>query len=457
MALIRPRLTEHYGLDLAQAVVDFAIPFLDEDLPLHVDPFLLWKSPSLQDQALHGIMLSAFNRLGTKLRQGRDAEAVQMLVRLSECDEVGLGLSAARQGKRITQDLAQTILSLFVNVPAYRDKGFTHLEEIQLYVDGISRDRISDFTCNLVKSFLIDFTIEQSQKIGLPLFDCEVPEVYDHQKHEIASLPKVQLPVHPRSGKPILLVPKRWLRHNPWITFDDYFKNYIPKDENHNTVEWDRVRLLNYNRDNYGLVEQYIRLKERSAADCAADPLFKQIPVISAKRKLTEIRKLPTGKDDNSDKKYEAAVVLLLSSMFYPQLDYAGDQVRTDSGAQIRDLIFYMNREIDFLSDIHKDYDVRQLVFELKNVRRIEREHINQINRYMTGEFGRLGVIVTRNPLPRAMRQNTIDLWSGQRRCIIPIIDEDLSLMVDLFETEKRPPIDVLKRSYIQFRRESPV
>jgi hypothetical protein len=42
MPLIRPRLTEFHGLDLAQANVDFAIPFLNEDLPLYVDPFLLW-------------------------------------------------------------------------------------------------------------------------------------------------------------------------------------------------------------------------------------------------------------------------------------------------------------------------------------------------------------------------------------------------------------------------------
>jgi hypothetical protein len=31
MALIRPRLTDHFDLPLAQESVDFAIPFLDED------------------------------------------------------------------------------------------------------------------------------------------------------------------------------------------------------------------------------------------------------------------------------------------------------------------------------------------------------------------------------------------------------------------------------------------
>jgi hypothetical protein len=147
---------------------------------------------------------------------------------------------------------------------------------------------------------------------------------------------------------------------------------------------------------------------------------------------------------------------MLLSNLFYPQLDYADEQARTDSGAQIRDLIFYINRSIDFLNDIYKDYDTRQIVFELKNVFKIERDHLNQLNRYMAGEFGRFGVVVTRNPLSRAMRRNIIDLWSGQRRCIIPIVDADLSLMVQLFEERKRAPVDVLKRSYVQFTRECP-
>ncbi|WP_407193464.1 hypothetical protein [Bradyrhizobium sp. STM 3566] len=89
-------------------------------------------------------------------------------------------------------------------------------------------------------------------------------------------------------------------------------------------------------------------------------------------------------------------------------------------------------------------------------MRQIEREHINQLNRYLSDEFGRFGVFVTRNPLLRAMRKNTIDLWSGQRRCIIPITDEDLSVMVDLFEEKRRPPLDVLKRSYLTFKRECP-
>lgn len=40
--LINPRLTDHYGIATPQALLDFAIPFFNEDIPLYLDPFLLW-------------------------------------------------------------------------------------------------------------------------------------------------------------------------------------------------------------------------------------------------------------------------------------------------------------------------------------------------------------------------------------------------------------------------------
>ena len=89
-------------------------------------------------------------------------------------------------------------------------------------------------------------------------------------------------------------------------------------------------------------------------------------------------------------------------------------------------------------------------------MKNIEREHINQLNRYLTNEFGKFGVLITRNDLPKAMFQNTIDLWSGQRRCIIALTDADLELMVNVYDSKQRLPIEVVKRKYIYFTRACP-
>ena len=95
-------------------------------------------------------------------------------------------------------------------------------------------------------------------------------------------------------------------------------------------------------------------------------------------------------------------------------------------------------------------------MMEMKNVRAVERKHINQLNRYLTNGFGAFGVLVTRNPFTRAMFRNTIALWSGQRRCIIGLTDADLELMVEVFDSKQRQPIEVLKKKYIEFQRACP-
>jgi hypothetical protein len=422
---------------------------------LAVDPFLLWKSPSQQDNALHMALINSFNYLGFLANHNQQEKATEILIASSECDEVGLGMSHQRKGKRIGSSTAREVLSLFKDIPEYRQNGFAHVEEIQLFVDQIGRDRISDLTCTFIASFLIDYTIDQCKLYGIPVHNSTVPAVYDTKSNSFRP-ENATLPINPENGKPIMFVPKRWLRRSPWLSFDEYFSDYCPSEKIDPTKTPERVRVLNFNRHNYDIVRGYVVAKELKREDCKNDPLFTQIPITSAKAALRAITSLPTGTTDASDKKFERESSRLLASLLYPQLDFAAVQSRTDSGVLIRDLIFYNNRAHPFLADLMRDYDSQQIVFELKNVKAIEREHINQLNRYLKADFGRFGVLLTRNVPPPAMKKNLIDLWSGRRVCILALIDADLEQMVQLYESRQRDPIDVLKRIYIEFMRECP-
>src|SRR5258708_24448094 len=108
MIIIKPRLNDFYGIPFTQEEVDFAIPFLDEDIPLYIDPFLFWKSPSQQDNGLHLSVINSFNYLGNQYFKG-NSDCVQTLIRISECNEVGLGSSKTKIGKRIGEKLATEI------------------------------------------------------------------------------------------------------------------------------------------------------------------------------------------------------------------------------------------------------------------------------------------------------------------------------------------------------------
>ncbi len=457
MVLIRPRLNDFYNLSFNQSMVDFVIPFLDEDIPLYVDPFLLWKSPSQQDNSLHTTIINCFNYLVQLANNNKEIEAIETLIKCSECNEVGLGFSEKREGLKIGEKIAKSIIKSFKEINHIRQNGFVHFEELQLYIDGIGPDRISDITCNYLKSFLIDYTIDKCHKHNIPLTKINEIEIYDIKINKIMIEKNVELPINPENNNAILFVPIRWLRKDTWINYEDYFKSFFLENVHKNNEKIPiKIEILNYNRRNYDLVKTYIEKKERKQEDCRNDPLFEQIPVFSAKRKLNSTIRLPYGKIQNADRKYEDYLYQLLASLLYPDLDFAKYHSRTDSGVLIRDLIFYNNRTVNFLEDIYKDFNCRQIVIEIKNVEYVNGENINQLNRYLTDQFGKFGIIATRNKIPRKIIKNTIDLWSGQRRCIITLNDEDLKLMVSVFESKQRKPIEVIKKKFIEFTQECP-
>jgi hypothetical protein len=452
--IIRPRLNDYHNLLFTQEEADFAIPFLDEDIPFYIDPFLLWKSPSQQDNSLHTTIVNSFNYLGNLFLKD-EKKSIEILINISECDEVGLGNSKNKHGKKIGDKLAHNVLSIFKNVPQINKQGFTHFEEIQLLVENFSKDRVSDISANFVKSFLIDYTIQQCEKFKLPIQKTDI-NYFNTQKGKIVS-EKVNLPFNPDSKIPILLVPKRWLRFIPWLNFEDYYTNYIStSDKLLKGQPINRVEILEYNRKNYDLIQGYIKTKLLKQKDCINDPLFTQIPILSSKRKLNTILKLPTGKTNNADLDYERNISPLLASMLYPEMDFAQTQSRTVSGVLIRDLIFYNNISHPLLNEIYEKFVSRQIVFELKNVKEVNSTHINQLNRYLTDEFGSFGIVFTRNKPPKKVFRNTIDLWAGQRKCILILDDEDLKLMSQVYENKQRKPIDVINKKYREFIRACP-
>ncbi len=168
MNIIRPRLNDFFDLPFRQEDVDFVIPFIDEDIPFYIDPFLLWKSPSQQDNSLHLNLINSFNFLGHQYLKGK-TDCIDTLINCSECNEIGFGTSKSKTGKRIGEKIANEILGLYNDIPQISKSGFLHFEEIQLLIDNIAEDRISDFTANFIKSFLIDYTIDQCEKVNIPI------------------------------------------------------------------------------------------------------------------------------------------------------------------------------------------------------------------------------------------------------------------------------------------------
>lgn len=451
-----PRLIDVFGLPITQEDVDFAIPRLLEDIPLYVDPFLLWSSSETEHKELHDKVLSFFELIRQYVVQGKIDKAAEMLAGCEETKAVGLGYaSGSKKGTNIGPKLIANILYAFEGVQQLKDGHLRHFEELQLVVRLIAEDRISDTTIAILKDFFIEYTSAQAREYKMPTRKYAVGNIFDFKSRLWVPAKKVALPYNPIDSTPILLVPLNLLRHLPWINYGDYYRTFYKPyvvDAGSLRRKVADAAVKEYNARNYVEIERYVDVKEKTAGLCKPDPLFKPLTLSTLKKKYKELRELPTGSSDKADRRFEDLVYDLFSSLLYPTFEFAQSSVRTVDGVHIRDLIFYNDGKTVFAADIRERYDARQPVFELKNVKSLSSTHVNQLYRYLDEEFGRFGILVTRNPTPKAVVRNLVDLHSSKRVIILCLDDSDIELMFSLLDAGM-DPVDVIKKRYVEFVR----
>ncbi len=154
---IEPELVDTYGA--------FNIALVN-DLPLFVDPFLLFDSERPEYRALHDDIIKylVFVRDRVQANELTDGAISQWLY-FREVKQNWLGFS--RQGNRGTglgkhfaASLAHNFKRVFRNFGKETLTKSSHLEKLGLLSGGVGRDHLSDFTTNLIKGYLLKYTEE---------------------------------------------------------------------------------------------------------------------------------------------------------------------------------------------------------------------------------------------------------------------------------------------------------
>jgi hypothetical protein len=448
------RLIDAFDLRFTQDDVPFAIPHLEEDIPLYLDPFLLWASDDETYKALHETLVRFLEHLGELAVNGRREAARQLLLRCEEPKEFGLGYAReSKRGSFMGPATAERVVDLYVDTPQLYEERLDHVEELGLFVPGVAEDRISDMAACVLREFFTRFTESQARAFEIPTKRFRTPDLFDVDALQWRPGIVAELPYHPGHDTPLLFAPLDLLRHLHWINYGDYYRSYFarhvaPAKRSQRSLP--KPEVLAHNRSNYAHVKRYVAEKERSADLAKPDPLFEPLKLSSIETKVKTLAQLATGTAQAG--RFEAIVDDVLASALYPELEFADSQVRTESGGHIRDLLFYNDGKIPFTEMLRREYGARQVVFECKNVAALETGHVNQLYRYLDGDFGQFGVLVTRAEPPRAVRRNLVDLHSSKRVAIVCLVDDDLRLMLRMLEARRRP-IEVLKKKFVEFQR----
>lgn len=138
---------------------------LINDLPLFVDPFLLFSSEDKKLKKIHDEMISYLKFLQLKSEQ-TDKLSGGMLkswFMFSEVKQTWLGFSlSGNAGRGLGLDFAKGLFKGFKTVfKSFSKEAIlqeAHMEKLCLISDKVGKDKISDFTTNFCKQYLLEYT-----------------------------------------------------------------------------------------------------------------------------------------------------------------------------------------------------------------------------------------------------------------------------------------------------------
>jgi hypothetical protein len=240
------------------------------DLPLFVDPFLLFNSRKPKYRARHDRIIEYLRFLKGKSESGHlDPHLLDAWYTFSEISQNWLGFAGSgNQGRGLGRGFAAALNENLGNIFGSFGKETvtkgSHLEKLCLIREGVGRDCISDFTNNLILEFLLEYTQAFAVKHIAPQLRHKftVPRVrfnYDTETWESASF---DLPRHGNTY--VLLTPRDLLtKDDTWINKTDLIDDFasIP-----NAIPNTQLRAQINNYFKKALPREPKRADERKAA-----------------------------------------------------------------------------------------------------------------------------------------------------------------------------------------------
>lgn len=164
---------------------------LINDLPLFIDPFLLFGSKKQEYQEIHKSILMYLTFLKGKSERGiTEYGQIASWYTFPEVKQNWFGYSLVGNsgsglGRQFGESFSKNLNIVFDDLGKEKVTISSHIEKVCLFEIGVGKDNISDFTCNLIKSYLLEYTekfaLENIQekyrkvvKVGKVYFDYEL-------------------------------------------------------------------------------------------------------------------------------------------------------------------------------------------------------------------------------------------------------------------------------------------
>jgi hypothetical protein len=353
---------EYFGVsaDTVDTYGAFNISIVN-DLPLFIDPFLLFNSGKEEYRHLHDDILRYVIFLRDTVASGRvNNDLLRSWFFFPEVKQNWLGFSLhGNGGSGLGVDFANALKSnlqrLFADFGRETISKGSHIEKVCLVSSGVGRDMISDFTTNLLKDYLCKYTekftvdnIKPSQRRRVSVNKAQFNYGTENWERRSYDLPRLGDDFVLLTPKDILTRDENWINRTDMIRdFDqipiaipdaelrgqvfNYFQNVLVKPLNRapNQREKDEAAirtLMSFPE----LIDYYIKHKENTgdeARDISADKVIATQQIFE-----TQVRQLQRSLAAHTDF-YRTALTTYEES--HARLAYLKDVIENKGGHRI--------------------------------------------------------------------------------------------------------------------------
>jgi hypothetical protein len=258
---------------------DWFDPILSLDTPLFIDPFLIYARERGVFVGSHAEIIQFFNAMFMMIaaangdRNSLSYKKALADLQFPEVQDLCLGYTATgTRGSGSGKEIARDIAGALEEAIAAGLVRLSHFEEIGILREGIGPDRISDISAWLLRRRLMEYTLAVCDRHpSIPTQEVRVLRAYYNFDLGVWSAAEARLPINPHNAKPILLVPKAYVRELPTINthgFWDYCKNFeaeaLRNDFNRDVSKRvSKEDIIAVARSNPRLVERYVQTVEK--------------------------------------------------------------------------------------------------------------------------------------------------------------------------------------------------
>lgn len=469
------RFSDHFSLNKSQSELDFVDVPINRDIPLFIDPFALSQRVDRWSIKAHQTLINFFQLIVDRIREKNSREALELLSFLREPNETRFGYSKGYpKGAGIGPYQAVDLYQALSTSTALKTGFIQSLEECELMIEGINRDKISDLTTNVIRKVLADYTLEQCQLFGIKTRKVALAPYFSLDQNSWVNT-YYHLPVV--NSKPVLLVPKIIARYSPAYNHDKYYRKFILeylqvehlnamsslvhtfKNGNRTVFKKDleaifpktKENIFEFSKEHPILLVEYREYLSELENERINETLGDEDQALIAEILIQSLSEIPPGSENAS--RYHNLMIGILEFIFYPNLIRPVKEQEINEGRKRIDISMENGAFSGIFSYLPntRQFPCAFIAFECKNYSNdIANPELDQmIGRFSTNR-GKIGFICCRKlDNPYLFKKRCVDTFSDQIGLVVYLDDDRIIHLLGEIQNRKRDNIDEILTGFI--------